>query len=118
MVAELIEKGISLKEIAGLDDMQIMRVYFRERDEHGRLIRHGKGTKRFKDSTPGSWRDMIYTIRKAQVKRLAEQGMDVSKYDDTWLANEWRNYVLEQSKENTYGRSMRQWVVDPYNLRS
>ncbi len=35
--AELVHNGVTLAEIAGLADRQIKELYFRTRDEHGRL---------------------------------------------------------------------------------
>jgi hypothetical protein len=37
--AELVHSGVSIKEIAGLTDQQLIGLYFRPRDKYGRLKR-------------------------------------------------------------------------------
>ena len=59
--AELVNKGMSLKEYAGLTDRQIFHLYFRPRDKYGRLKRRRKRTygKLVKIHKPMRW-DLMF----------------------------------------------------------
>jgi hypothetical protein len=67
IVAELVNHQVPLSEIAGLDDLQIKWIFFRERDEKGELIRENiHDSAKGYVKTPVSFESMYRQVKKRQ----------------------------------------------------
>ncbi len=131
--AELLQSRVSLAELAGLDDVQLVWLYARPRDEHGRLVKPGRGGLLPSPSANGhpSPQEDGPVVRKAvgmeeafrQVKRYqsgkAKGRVFNGKVFDGWTEAEidvlWENYLKanpalrvrperERSRKNRRGR--------------
>lgn len=81
MAAELVHNGVPLSEIAGLDPLQLRWVYFRDRDEHGGLIREQQkvvGDDRYQER----YKPVTFEEMYRQVK--SSQGMPSEMIEEAW----------------------------------
>lgn len=85
IAAELVHNGLSLKELAGLTDLQICWLYFRPRDKYGRLKRKGRH-RATKVSAPKTkdWQKQSYEGMYRHVWK--ERGLSDEQIAEKWQA--------------------------------
>lgn len=85
--AELVHSGVSLAEIAGLTDTQIKDLYFRPRDEFGRLKRNRKSLSRSGVECPKSkhWKKSASFM--AMFRQVwTDRGLTPDQVQERWKA--------------------------------
>jgi hypothetical protein len=106
MAAELVQNGTTLKTLAGLTDVQLVQIYFRQRDQYGRLIREKNEENIGPDhpdwhSTPCvkkavSFKEMYFSLYRGRNDRLKGQiinGRVFPGFTEEDIQARWDNYL-------------------------